>query len=235
MIVSIAQPAYLPWLGAFDRIYRSDVHVVLDDVQFEKNSMVNRNRVLTRNGPVMLTLPVCTAGKFGNLPINKVKIAGGPWAHKHALTIKQAYSKAPYFDDYWPFFGDLYSKFKGIPWDLFAVALIITSYAFAQMGLRCRLEFSSDLKVPGRKSELVLNICKELGATEYLSGPFGRDYLDLPSFERAGIEVAFHDYQHPTYRQMNAGFVPNMSAIDLLFNEGPDSLAILSGVECSKH
>ena len=85
VIVSVNQPAYLPWLGYFDRIAASDLHVVLDNVQFEKNSFVNRNRIMTARGPTWLTVPVQTSGKFGALPINELLIADDPrWAVKHA-------------------------------------------------------------------------------------------------------------------------------------------------------
>src|ERR1051326_8427944 len=99
MIVSINQPAYLPWLGYFDRIAASDIHVVLDHVQFEKNSFVNRNKVRTAQGATWLTVPVETSGKFGQLPIDQLQIASDqPWARKHWKTIEQCYAHAPYFD-----------------------------------------------------------------------------------------------------------------------------------------
>ncbi len=83
------------------------------------------------------------------------------------------------------------------------------------------------MQVSGTKSDLVLNICKDLGATQYLSGPFGRDYLDLSRFQNNGIDVIFHDYQHPVYKQKSHQFKAYLSVVDLLFNEGPDSLNIL--------
>src|SRR5687767_15737851 len=105
MIVSINQPAYLPWLGYFDRIARSDLHVVLDHVQFEKNSMTNRNQIRAGAEARMLTVPVRTAGRFGQLPINELEVANyTPWARKHWQAISQGYSKSAFFAAHAAFF-----------------------------------------------------------------------------------------------------------------------------------
>ena len=111
MIVSINQPAYLPWLGYFERIARSDVHVVLDHVQFEKNSFVNRNRVRTLQGSCWLTVPLKTSGKFGDLAIRDLQtVDGDKWAQKHWDTLRMNYARAPDFRDHAPFFEDVYSR-----------------------------------------------------------------------------------------------------------------------------
>ena len=225
MIVSIHQPAYLPWLGYFHRIAMSDAHIVLDDVQFEKNSFTNRNKVRTADGWCWLTVPVKTAGKFGNLPINEIEIAADrPWAKSHWETLRLNYSKTPFFAQHSTFFRDLYSKTWCRLADLTAE---ISGYLLTIFGISTRLYFSSQMKVPGRKDELVLNLCRELGASTYLSGPLGKNYLREQLFQQRGIGIQYCDYQHPVYLQTYLGFEPNMAAIDLLFNAGPASREIL--------
>jgi hypothetical protein len=225
MIVSIHQPPYLPWLGYFHRIAISDVHVVLDHVQFEKNSFINRNKVRTADGWCWLTVPVKTAGKFGNLPIHGVEIANGrPWATSHWGTLRLNYSKATYFSQHSTFFRTLYSR----AWTKLAeLTAEVNRYLLDAFGITTKIFFSSQLNVSGRKDELILNLCRELGATTYLSGPLGRNYLREELFHRHNIAVQYDDYQPPAYRQAYPGFEPNLAAIDLLFNAGPASSEIL--------
>src|SRR4051812_40502325 len=109
MLLSINQPAYLPWLGYFDRIARSDAHVVLDHVQFEKNSFTNRNKIAAANGPQWLTVPLLTKGKFGDLAINRIEIDNGQaWRKKHWASLSQVYCKAPHWQAYAPALEALY-------------------------------------------------------------------------------------------------------------------------------
>lgn len=225
MIVSINQPAYLPWLGYFHRIAVSDLHVVLDTVQFEKNSFTNRNRVRTREGSCWLTVPVKTTGRFGNLVIGDLKISDDPrWPAKHWATLQANYRKAPFFAEHAPFFEETYQR----PWSrLNDLAGHLTAYLLEAFGITTPLVASSTLKAVGAKDELVLNLCRQTGATVYLSGPLGRDYLRAELFDAAGIEVRFHDYRHPEHRQAQPGFEPLMAAVDLLFNYGPGGREVL--------
>ena len=225
MIVSINQPAYLPWLGYFDRIAKSDVHVVLDHVQFEKNSMTNRNHIRTATGSAWLTVPLLTKGRFGELTIDTVETdTAQSWARKHLAAIKSNYARASYFAEHTPFFEQTYAK----PWPrLLPLIDEITSYLLGAFGIERKIIRSSALDAGGAKDELVLNICRKLGAKTYISGPLGRDYLRPEIFLDHGIEVLYHDYPHPEYKQAFPGFESHMSAADLLFNVGPGSLKVL--------
>jgi hypothetical protein len=234
MIVSISQPAYLPWLGYFDRIARSDLHIVLDTVQMERNtrtSFTNRNRVRTACGPVWLTVPVKRPASPDEALIGNALIDGPHWARKHWQTLVQSYARAPHFRDLGARLEPVYRR----DWQrLEALLAETTALLLDALGLGARLVRSSDLGVRSRKSALVLDLCRAVGASCYLSGPFGRDYLDLGSFAGAGIEVRFHDYAHPVYPQIHGGFEPFMSVVDLVFNCGPASLAILRGGDHGK-
>jgi hypothetical protein len=230
MILSINQPAFIPWLGYFHRIAISDLHIVLDHVQFEKNSFTNRNKILTPEGAKWLTIPVSTSGAFGNLAISKIQIMNNSkWQKKILETLKQFYKKAPYFDAYYPFIEEIVSKDRVFLNDLMTQ---LNNYFLSVLNIRTPLVYSSQIEVDGTKSELVLNLCKKYNASKYISGTFGKDYLDLSSFKTMNIEVFFHEYKHPVYRQLQNQFEPYMSIVDLLFNEGPKSSdIIMSGNE----
>lgn len=230
MIVSINQPAYMPWLGYFHRIARSDVHIVLDHVQFEKNSFVNRNKIRTVSGWAWLTVPIRTKGRFGDLAINSLRTAETiDWRRKHWQSLRSSYGRAPYFAEYGEIFESIYAK----EWpELAPLMAEITRHLLAAFGVEREILYSSKMNVSGRKQTLVVNLCQAVGADVYLSGPLGRDYIDESGYHGAGIELRYHDYRHPTYTQIHGGFEPFMAAIDLLFNHGPDSAAILcSGQE----
>lgn len=225
MIVSINQPAYLPWLGYFERIARSDLHVVLDHVQFEKNSYTNRNKVRTREGTTWLTVPLATKGKFGDLAINTLEFAASdPWARKHWATLRMNYARAPFFARYAPAYEAIYAQ----AWSGFMpLVRALLAQHLRDLAIETPLRFSSEMGTAGTKSELVLNLCRAAGATTYLSGKMGRDYLDEAAFAAAGIAVEYQDYEHPVYAQVPAGFEPAMGVLDLLFNHGPASRDIL--------
>lgn len=215
-VVSCNQPAYLPWLGYFDRIAKSDVHVVLDHVQFEKGSYTNRCRIKQPDGRVMwLTIPV-EKGK----PIKDTRIAPGRWVPKHRKALLQAYNVD--FGDYEATDGALLIPFLTYSTGMLLGALGIDKGCDPGDYFYWSSEFGGSKL--GAKSDLVLNLCKELGASTYLSGPHGRNYLDLPSFDKAGIEVAYHDF--PTDGDWG------LSAVHHLFGEStckPPSLSKSAG------
>jgi hypothetical protein len=226
MIVSINQPAYLPWMGYFHRIAASDAHIVLDHAQFEKNSFVNRNRVRTAEGSTWLTVPVKTSGKFGDLPICELEIDNTrDWRRKHWSTLQQCYGRAPFFGEHENFFSSVLAQ----TWTHLApLCNEITQYLLAAFGISTPLQYSSHMSPEGKKDALVLDLCRKAGATVYYSGVLGRQYIREELFQEHGIAVAYQEYKHPAYKQSHAGtFVPFMAAIDLLLNVGPRSLEVL--------
>jgi hypothetical protein len=218
MVISINQPSYLPWLGYYDRIKKSDIHVILDSVQFEKNSVTNRNKVRIPSGWCWLTVPLKTKGHFGNLRISDLEISNNlAWEKKHWETIRINYSKAPYYKDHITFFEKIYS----VKWErLNDINSAINEYFLNILGIKTQIFRSTNLPITEKKNALVLNICKHFGATTYISGPFGKHYLDLATFEKEKIKVVFHEYKCKEYKQVFPNFEPNLSAIDDLFNCG---------------
>jgi hypothetical protein len=229
MLVTIHQPENLPWLGFLDKARRADRLVLLDDVQFRKNYFQNRNRVRAAAGPVWVTVPVLTKGN-AEQEIRAVQIndAGSPrWREKYWSTIEQSYRSAPFWSQY-------SDALRQALW-LATSSLTVINRALIEalmraFGIDVPVICSSDLGVGGGRSERLLNICRRMGADRYLSGISGRDYLDVAAFQAAGIAVDFHEFHHPVYRQRYEPFVPCLSAVDLLFNYGPESLNVLRGV-----
>ena len=225
MKVVVLQPSYLPWLGYFDQLFQSDIFVLYDDVQYDKQGWRNRNRIKTSSGPQWLTVPVLTGGQGPQL-IKDIRIDSRQnWARKHLAAIRQSYAKAPYFGLYWEELANLLGhRWHGVADLTIAGIHLLAGWLMLDRLILC----SSQLGIEGGRNERLVSICKSLHADVYLSGRKAMDYLDVQMFHSVGIDVAFQNYEHPVYRQFHGPFVPYLSVLDLLFNHGPDSLAILT-------
>jgi hypothetical protein len=224
--IGILQPSYLPWLGYFEQISRCDVFVFYDDVQYDRDGWRNRNRIKTRTGPQWLTVPIFL--KFEDHPqLHRIKIDNSrPWRKKHLLSIEQNYAKAPFFRDYWGMFREVYDR----EWEYLAdLNIHFTRLLTDCLGIRDKkFARSSELNIPGDRIDRLIAICRSFEADVFYEGAAGRNYIPEKEFLDHGIRVEFQDYAHPVYRQQYGPFVPFLSVIDLLFNNGRDSLEILS-------
>ncbi len=225
MRVGIHQLHYLPWLRYFDKIHHSDVFVVLDDIQFNKNGWQNRNRVKTSSGATLLTVPVFMhAGQR----LDEVRIHDEtPWRRKHWATIDQSYAHAPYFSEYAGFLRETYSR----EWEtLNGLNRHMLRLFVDALGIRTPLVYSSDLRVPGTATERLANLIKAVGGDTYLSGAYALDvYLDAGLLEREGIALELQEWHAPVYPQRHGDFIADLSIVDLLMNCGPESLGVLCG------
>ncbi|MEK9627411.1 MAG: WbqC family protein [Nitrospinota bacterium] len=230
MRVAILQPSYLPWLGFFEQMHRSDKFVLYDDVQFTRRDWRNRNRVRVREGSVWLTVPIIQKNKFEQSLLDTQIDNSTSWNRKHLETIRCHYSKAPYFDSYFPWCEEIYNR----EWNfLLDLSLETIQYLKGQLKIETPLLRSSELGVKGNKTERLIGICKQLRATHYLSGDSAKNYISEEEFSNENITLEYQEYQHPQYPQRYEGFVPFMSALDLLFNCGDKSLGILKQTESS--
>ncbi len=223
----VLQPGYLPWLGFFDQMRRSDIFVLYDDVQFDKHGWRNRNRIKSPTGPHWLTVPVVvTIGQR----IDEIEVDNRqPWARKHVGTIKQFYAKAPYLKRYLPELEDLLA---GRRWErLIDVDMAVIKMLCGGLGVEPQWRRSSELGVGGERSQRLLNFCLHFGARRYLSGNAAQSYLDMELFARHHIEVQWQNYEHPVYMQLHGEFFPFLSALDILLNCGDESASILTGNE----
>ena len=224
MRVTILQPSYLPWLGFFEQMTRSDKFVLLDDVQYTRRDWRNRNKVRVKEGWVWLTVPVQQKSRFSQSLLETRIDNSVSWRRKHLETLRQHYCKAPFFEKYFPRCQQVYEK----DWTfLFDLCLETINLIKEEMGIETPLLRSSEMKPGGEKTERLVSICRELGATHYLSGESGSNYIAEEGFSSQGIELEYQNYEHPVYPQRYTGFVPHLSAIDLLFNCGEQSLGIL--------
>lgn len=219
MIVSIHQPNYLPYLGFFDKMRKSDVFVIYDDAQFNKGDFQHRNKIRIKEGWKWLTVPVEKEHK----PINEIKIRdevmwkGLKWSEDHFKNIKENYEETPYYSNYEDELKRIYSKNYEKLVDL---NMEIIEFLKKSFDINTRMVFSSTLGLDSKASDRLAETVEALDGDIYLSGPMGRNYLDIKLFEERNIQVQFQEFDHPIYRQKYKDFYPNMAAIDALFNVG---------------
>ena len=224
MTVAIHQPQYLPWAGYLDKVDRADTFVLLDTVQFKKGEWQNRNRFKTAQGPQWITVPVLH--DFGQL-LSEVKVdpKQSSWVRKHSQALITHYGATQHYE----WVSDRLEPLWEQLWDYLAPLSRATLEAFMDlMGIETPLVLASELEpTPEHPDERLISICRQLDAQTYLAGAGGPEYMEMERWEKAGIEVVIHDFTHPEYDQPFGEFVPDMSAVDILCNCGPESLAIL--------
>jgi hypothetical protein len=219
----ILQPSFIPWRGYFDLIHRADVFVFYDDVQYDTRGWRNRNRIKSSHGAKWLTIPVKKHGaQTESISIDRIAIdASSDWPRQHLAALTLSYAKAPHFNSYRGWIERAYAATPA----LLADFTIATTIELAGMlGIRgTRFLRSSALNISGRKTDRLIAILRELGASEYLSGPSASDYLEPEKFGEAGIDLQFIHYNYPQYPQLYPPYDPQVSILDLLFMTGDDA------------
>lgn len=225
----ILQPSYIPWRGVFHQIHKADCFVFYDDVQYDKHGWRNRNKIKTPKGLKWLTIPVHSGGNVvEHTPINQIQIDWTQnWPHKHWESIRQVYARAPYFKEFEQEIAAFYRQKPA----LLAEFTISTTMTLAKLlGIsKTRFVRSSSLRAEGSKTERLLQILKEVGATHYISGPSAREYLDEARLRDAGISVEWMEYKYPEYEQLYPPYEVGVSILDLLFMKGPESARYIWG------
>ncbi len=226
MKATIHQPNFLPYLGVFHKIKHCDLFVLYDVAQYVRGRFDNRNRIKTQNGPTWLTIPLRVQDSFMRRFFEIPLPPDIHWRNKHLRTIQQNYSRAPYFRMYFPDIERIYSTPHG---SLAALGTAFIEYLMRQFAIDTPVVKTKDLGLDLnlKSSAMLIEILKRVEAHDYLAGASGRKYMDPDLMEREGIRVEFHEFVHPTYRQLHGDFVPSLAAIDLLFNEGDNSKSFL--------
>ena len=223
--VAIVQSNYIPWKGYFDMINLVDEFILYDDMQYTKRDWRNRNKISTPQGLKWLTIPVDVKGKYFQA-IKDTQISDRSWSENHWRTIQHNYSKAAYFKDYSELFKQLYLGSEESYLSKINYNFIVEINKL--LGIETCISWSSDYKIMGEKTEKLLHICKQSGATEYISGPAAKVYLDEALFKQENIAVNWMDYDdYKPYQQLNTPFEHGVTILDLIFNEGPSAKAYL--------
>jgi len=226
--VAILQSNYIPWKGYFDLIARVDEFVLYDDVQYTRRDWRNRNRIKTAQGPMWLTIPVRVGGRYLQR-IRDVEVEGAGWADKHWRSIVHHYAAAAAAGDYRSALEELY-RTAPRRW-LTEINEHFLRGICRLLDIRTRVRRSSELDLGGDRSERLVNMCRQLGASTYVSGPSASTYLDASRFQAEGIDVVWADYSgYQEYRQLHPPFDHHVSIVDLLMNEGREARRFLKHV-----
>ena len=218
MRVAMHQSQYLPWPPYFKKIAKADLFVLMDDVQYQKNGLQNRNRVRNRHDAFWLTIPV--SGRLQDTIADK-RIADPRWAGRHWKSLQAAYGRAPGWDRHRDALESLYA---GEYATLSEANEAFLRWMLNTLGIDTPIKKLSDLAVAGTKSGLVLNACLSLGADRYLSGMGAAGYLDLAAFREAGVAIEFMEAQPPVYRQYHGDFMAGLSMVDMLMNQDAERI-----------
>lgn len=227
MKCAIVQPSYLPWRGYFHLVQKSDVFVFYDDVQYDKHGWRNRNQIKTPQGLQWLTVPVSARGNVTQgKPINQVTIADQRWQAKHLAAIEQNYSRAPFVDRCLEIVTPHISAGHEFLADL---TVALTEAIARELGATTRFVRSSELSAAGSKTARLVALLHEVGATEYISGPRARAYLDEQQFADAGVALEYMTYDYAPYEQLHPPYEVTVSIVDLLAMKGPEAAAHVWG------
>jgi hypothetical protein len=223
--IAVVQSSYIPWKGYFDLIASVDEFVLYDDAQFTRRDWRNRNQIKTPGGLRWLTIPVIVKGRFEQR-IRETLVSDRRWPHQHWRSIQANYARAPHFHTYKT---ALEALFLGADVErLSAVNYRLLRGLCELLGIRTPLTWSMDYRLEEERTARLVGICRQAGATEYLTGPSARAYLDEPQFREAGITVRFADYSgYREYPQLYPPFVHQVSVIDLLVHTGPEAAQYL--------
>jgi hypothetical protein len=216
MILSAHQPAFMPWPGLLAKMNQADAFVILDDVQFERNSYINRNLIAIAGKPHWVTVPVRMAGHTQKT-IRQMEVdESTDWRRKMWETFRHNYNKAPYWEENANGTRQYIESVEGslstvTRWNTYYPGLVKTSIIRQSM-----------LGITGEKQELIIKLCKNCGADKFLFGRNGRDYVNEEYFMDNGIMPMYQEYQYPVYQQFGEEFLPGLSIIDMLFHCGHD-------------
>lgn len=225
MKVAIHQPQYLPYGGFFHKLSLSDLYVVMDDAQYDKR-FTNRNRIITPNGPIWISVPINKKQKFA--PNSEVEINNEiPWGDLHWRRLQLGYNNSRYFHLYKGYFEQLYRK----EWKmLFDLDLETLKQAISWLGLKTEIILESELHISSKSTERLVDVCKAVGADTYVAGSGSKSYMEESLFTRNNLQVEYQIWSPIPYNQHLAKeFFPNLSIVDMLANLGPDTPTVIRG------
>ena len=219
MLLSIHQPNYWPYPGLIGKIAHSDEFLFLTKVQLDKSSWQSRNRIRIKEGWKYLAVPVISKGREEQKIKDTMISNQTNWRNQHLNAIKFAYQKAPYYKRYEPFIKDLYKR----KWEYLAdLDIYIMKDILEELDIKTKLIYDRDLEIRGEKNELLIDICHQLGADQYMSNKGSENYVEIEKFNKEKINHIYIDYRGVTYPQVYEGFEESLSILDMLMNCGPE-------------
>ena len=220
--VIITQSNYIPWKGYFSAMRQATHLVLYDDMQYTKRDWRNRNMLITPNGPKWLSIPIDVKGKY-HQKINEAQVSDNNWGENHWNFIKNNYKNSPYFKEYQHHFLDLYLNqqspyLSDINSDFIKKIIIL-------LEIDIKVISSKEFNLKGDKTEKLVNVCKELNAEKYYTGPAAKNYMDESLFTNNNIEIEYYNFSgYPEYKQQWEGFSHAVSILDMFFNLGPKTI-----------
>jgi hypothetical protein len=212
-IVTIHQPDFFPWLGFFDRWKKSDLYIILDDVQFIRRGWHHRDKIKTKMGSSWLTVPIVKKGKYGQL-LNSTMINNDiDWRTESLKTIKLSYKNAPNFVRCYKKIQEIYNKNYERLIDL---NQDIMKFIADELQIDTPVVLSSQYNVNSSSTQRLVDLVKSTNGTTYLTGYGSKNYLDETLFNKENIVVDWHDFEHPVYNQLHGEFIPGLSSLDFL-------------------
>jgi hypothetical protein len=219
--VLITQSNYIPWKGYFDALNLVDQVILYDEAQYTRRDWRNRNRIVTPHGVRWLTIPVSVKGKY-HQSINETQVADPRWHVSHWGKIKQYYKDRDCFSEFETAIEKLYdvgdeprlSKIN----ERFILGLC------EMLGIETEFSRCEEFSLSEGRNQRLIDLCTQVGATRYYSGPSAKGYLDESAFQKAGISVHWLDFTgYPEYPQATDKFDHHVSVVDLIFNVGREA------------
>lgn len=219
--VAILQSNYIPWKGYFDIIAAVDEFILYDEMQFTRRDWRNRNLIKTPQGIQWLTVPVLVKGKY-HQKIKDTKIDGTDWKYAHWKALFQNYRRTTYFDEISSWLEPLYISEDYT--HLSHLNLKFIQSICKYLNIKTLITSSSDYDLIDGKTERLADLCSKSKATEYISGPAARNYIDKNIFDDLGIKLSWFEYVgYLEYPQLWGTFIHEVTILDLLFNCGKNS------------
>jgi hypothetical protein len=229
--IAISQSNYIPWKGYFDMIAAVDEFILYDDMQYTRRDWRNRNQIKTPQGIQWLTVPVLVKGKY-NQKIRETEIDGTDWAAAHWKALTLNYCRAPHFREIASWLEPLYLEQNFI--HISQLNRLFIEAICNYLSIKTIITSSWDYTLVDGKTQRLADLCVQACATEYVSGPAAKDYINEIIFSSLNIKLTWLDYAgYPTYPQLWRGFTHGVTILDLLFNCGKDSPRYMKRVASS--
>lgn len=226
MKLAIMQPYFLPYLGYFQLMNHVDRFVIYDDVQFVHRGWVNRNQILVNSEPLLFTLPLQKTERETHINQRYISEAWQHQRRKLLATIRNAYSKAPYFREVYPMIEAIFD-FKDTRLSSFLMHSLKVIVAYLE--IQVDLLYSSDLNIGSEfhGSQRIIQICNLLKAKHYINPIGGVELYQAEDFHDQGLSLHFIKMGDVEYPQFKHRFVGGLSIIDVLMFNSVEELRVL--------